>query len=139
MTKTESISSSDNTSAVTGMQSQVQDYAHKFKTLAGAIQSGNLGSAQQALASFQTTSQKASASGINPLDQTPQLKQAYQSITNSLQSGNINSAQSALNNLSQELSKTEAVQQAVPRVKRDDDDASTPSTQVPGVSLNAVA
>lgn len=134
-----SISPVENSSAVSTLQSHVQEFGQKFKALQSAIQSGNSGDAQKALGAFQTASQKASADGVNPLDQSDQLSQHFQALKSAVQAGDIKAAQTAHANMMGELQKTQAVQQAQPRVKRDDNEASSPSTQVSGVSLNAVA
>ena len=134
-----SITPVDNSSAVTGLQSQVQEFGQKFKALQGAIQGGNTDDAQKALNSFQSASQKASASGINPLDQNSQTNQAMQAVATAVRTGDLKSAQAAMGSMMQELQITQAVQQGGPRVKKDDNEASSPTTQISGVSLNAVA
>jgi hypothetical protein len=83
-----------------GFAQTIQD----FNSIGSALQSGNLSSAQSALAAFQKDLQGNSQTTSNqPFGQNTKANTDYQSLTNSLQSGDLSGAQAAFLNLQKDL------------------------------------
>jgi len=103
-------------------QNNFAQMAQAFKAIGSALQSGNLSSAQSALATFQqalggsasssSASSSSSSSTNQPFGSNSQANTAYQSLISSLQSGNVSGAQSAYNNLQDGLKSSNQPAQA---------------------------
>jgi hypothetical protein len=84
-------------------QSQAVQYANHFVDLQKAIDSGDIGQAQNALINFQRESAVAAVKGLDPINQIFSLRREFSSIQNALIKGDIRSAQLSLSNLRKEL------------------------------------
>src|SRR5580692_502899 len=76
-----------------------------FQSVGSALQSGDLSSAQSALATFQQSLPGSSSSAVQPpFGRNHQANSAYQNLAGALQSGDLSSAQRAFANLQTALS-----------------------------------
>jgi hypothetical protein len=90
-------------------QALFQQQAQDFNTLASALQSGNLSTAQSAFTSWQqdltsiAPPNQQSTQQSQPFGSNSQANSDFQSLSSALQSGDISSAQQAFANLKQDL------------------------------------
>ena len=93
-------------------QAWFQQQAQDFNSLAGALQSGNLSTAQTAFTSWQNDltliapSNLQSALQSQPFGSNTQANTDFQSLSSALQSGDLSSAQQAFASLKQDLQST---------------------------------
>jgi hypothetical protein len=77
-------------------QSSLDQFGQDFKAVGSALQSGDLSSAQSALAAFQKDLQGNSQTSTNqPFGKNTQANKDFQSLTSTLQSGDLAAAQKA--------------------------------------------
>jgi DNA-binding FadR family transcriptional regulator len=106
MSSVASVSSSTNPYQTS--QSNFAQFMQDFKAIGSALQSGNLSSAQSALAAFQKdlqgNSQSSTSSTTNqPFGKNSQANTDYQSLVTALQSGDTAGAQKAFTSLQSDL------------------------------------
>ena len=96
-------------------QALFQQQAQDFNTLASALQSGNLSTAQSAFTSWQqdltsiAPPNQQSTQQSQPFGSNSQANSDFQSLSSALQSGDISSAQQAFANLKQDLQSSGSV------------------------------
>jgi hypothetical protein len=95
-------------------QSQAVQYANHFVELQRAIDSGDIGQAQDALLNFQRESTVAAQNGVDPINQIFSLRREFSSIQSALIKGDIRVAQSSLSNLRKELGVPQPPTQIAP-------------------------
>jgi hypothetical protein len=85
-------------------QSAFVQFVNDFNAIGNALQSGNLSSAQSALAAFQQDLPGSSQSpSKQPFGNNSQANTDYQGLTSALQSGDLSGAQKAFTNLQNDL------------------------------------
>ncbi len=91
----------------TNNQSDLGKIFQDFGAIGSALQSGNLSTAQSALAAFQQAVQGSSqTSSSQPFGSNSQANSDYQTLVSSLQSGDLSSAQKAFASLQTDLQAT---------------------------------
>jgi len=89
-------------------QANFAQVVKNFQAIGSALQSGNLSSAQSALAAFQkalpaNSQANAQTATDQPFGKNTQANTAYQNLTSALQSGNLSTAQQAFASLQNDL------------------------------------
>jgi len=91
----------------TNSQSPWQQISQDFKTLQSALQSGDLGGAQQAFASLQQSQQNSSQPGTSgtggSAGQNSPTANAFQALQSALSTGNLSAAQQAFATMQQNM------------------------------------
>ena len=95
-----SVSQSQSTYDPSAMQAQFKQRRQDFQSLQGALQSGDLASAQQAFAALQKDAP--GAKGPNPKGNS-QMSQDFQTLQSALQSGDLSGAEKAFASIQQEI------------------------------------
>lgn len=92
----------------TGAETHFSQLAKSFQAIGSALQSGDLSSAQSALANFEqaipgTSQSKSQSKTSQPFGQNSQANSDYKNLTDALQSGNLSTAQKAYASLQNDL------------------------------------
>ena len=108
MSSISSVNSTTNPNQTTNQQSGYTQIAQNFQAIGSALQSGDLSSAQSALAAFQQALQgnsqsNSQTSSSQPFGKNSQANKDYQNLTSALQSGNLSTAQKAYASLQNDL------------------------------------
>jgi hypothetical protein len=112
MSNVSSVSSIANPYQTTN-QNGFGQFLQDFKALGGALQSGNLSTAQSALATFQQDLQSnapaasSQTSANQPFGKNTQANTDFQNLASALQSGDLSSAQKAFASLQTDLQATQ--------------------------------
>jgi hypothetical protein len=110
MSSISSVSSATNLYPATN-QDDVSQSVQDFQSIGSALQSGDLSTAQSALATFQKDLQSNSqTSASQPFGKNRQANTDYQSLTSALQSGDLSGAQKAFSSLKNDLQSTQSTQ-----------------------------
>lgn len=103
MSNVSSVSSTTNAYQTTN-QNNFGQSIQDFKAIGSALQSGDLSTAQSALATFQQDLQGNSQTSANqPFGNNTQANTDYKSLTSALQSGDLSTAQKAFSSLQSDL------------------------------------
>jgi hypothetical protein len=116
MSSISSVSSATNPYQTTNQNGFAQ-IAQAFQAVGSALQSGDLSTAQSALASFQQTLQagaqsNSQTSANQPFGKNSQANTDYQNLTSALQSGSLSGAQQAYTSLQNDLKSTQSAHSA---------------------------
>jgi len=100
-----------------GNQSDIAQLTKNFQAIGGALQSGDVSTAQEALAALQQAMQGGSqsnsqTSSSQPFGKNTQANTDYQSLTSALQSGNVSDAQKAYASLQDDLKSASSAHSA---------------------------
>jgi len=103
MSSISSVSSTTNLYQPTN-QNGFGQFVQDFQAIGSALQSGDLSTAQSALATFQQDLQgNSQTSSIQPFGKNSQANSDYQNLVSALQSGNLSNAQQAFASLQTDL------------------------------------
>jgi outer membrane protein assembly factor BamD (BamD/ComL family) len=117
MSSISSVNSTTNPNQTTNQQSGYTQIAQNFQAIGSALQSGDLSSAQSALAAFQQALQgnsqsNSQTSSSQPFGKNSQANKDYQNLTSALQSGNLSTAQKAYASLQNDLKSAQSTKSA---------------------------
>jgi hypothetical protein len=111
MSNISSLASSTNAYQATSQNAPGQ-LAQNFQAIGSALQSGNLTSAQSALATFEQNLQASSQSSPNqPFGKNGEANTDFQAMAGALKSGNLSSAQQAYTSLQSDLKGAQSAHQ----------------------------
>jgi outer membrane protein assembly factor BamD (BamD/ComL family) len=138
MSSISSISSATNPYQTTN-QNNIGQFVQDFKAIGSALQSGNLSTAQSALATFQQALPgNSQTSSSQPFGSNTQANTAYQSLTTALQSGNLSTAQQAFASLQTDLKSAQSAHKGHHHHHSSDVTASTASSTTPTTTTSSV-
>jgi outer membrane protein assembly factor BamD (BamD/ComL family) len=117
MSSISSVNSTTNPNQTTNQQSGYTQIAQNFQAIGSSLQSGDLSSAQSALAALQQALQgnsqsNSQTSSSQPFGKNSQANKDYQNLTSALQSGNLSTAQKAYASLQNDLKSAQSTKSA---------------------------